>query len=216
MNRFMRVSLTVLTVPVAAALLLGCPKTVEKTEPTPPPKVRESVMTTRPTTPGAGTEATSPAGTGGGAAQQTEEQRMAQLLASRGEDIPIKEGATIEFTEPAPEDKGVLRTIYFDYDKALIKPEFQKALEGISQWMVQHPQKQVLIEGHCDERGTDEYNLALGERRALSVRRYLVGLGIAAERLHTISYGEEKPADPGHDETAWVKNRRAEFKVSAQ
>ena len=73
-----------------------------------------------------------------------------------------------------------------------------------------------LIEGHCDERGTDEYNLALGERRALAVRRYLVALGALADHLHTISYGEEKPADPGHEESSWAKNRRSEFKVSAR
>ena len=82
--------------------------------------------------------------------------------------------------------------------------------------MAKKGELQVLIEGHCDERGTDEYNLALGERRALAVRRYLVALGISADRLHTISYGEEKPAVLGSDEAAWSKNRRAEFKVSAQ
>jgi peptidoglycan-associated lipoprotein len=89
-------------------------------------------------------------------------------------------------------------------------------LEGISAWMARHTDRQLLVEGHCDERGTDEYNLAIGERRALAVRRYLVALGVAADRVHTISYGEEKPADPASAESAWAKNRRAEFKVSAQ
>jgi peptidoglycan-associated lipoprotein len=213
MKRFSRAVLTVLFVPIAGAVLLGCPKKAQKAGETPQPKVSESIMTTRPGS-GSGSAATEGAG-GKAGAGMTDEQRTAQLLASRGEDIPIKEGPTMEFVEPKPEDKAVLKTVYFDYDKSNIKPEFQPTLEGIAKWLGQKPDRQLLIEGHCDERGTDEYNLALGERRALSVRRYLVALGVAADRLHTISYGEEKPADPGHDETAWAKNRRAEFKVSA-
>ena len=122
----------------------------------------------------------------------------------------------MEFVDPAGEAKSILKPVYFDYDKSNIRPEFQPVLEGIGKWLAQLPARQLLIEGHCDERGTDEYNLALGERRALAVRRYLVALGVSTDRLHTISYGEEKPADPGHDETSWAKNRRAEFKVSAQ
>ena len=74
----------------------------------------------------------------------------------------------------------------------------------------------VIVEGHCDERGTAEYNLALGERRAVAARAYLVSLGIAAERLRTVSYGKEFPFDPGHDEAAWAKNRRAHFVVTAK
>ena len=75
----------------------------------------------------------------------------------------------------------------------------------------QMPNSVIQIEGHCDERGTQQYNLALGERRALAVRDYLIRLGISGDRLVTISYGEEDPADPGHSESAWAKNRRAEF-----
>ena len=210
MKRGAQVLFTVLLVPAAAALLLGCPKKATKTEATPEPRVSEKVLTTRPAT------SSSPGGDLSGGSKQTEEQRLAQLLASRGEDIPIKEAPAMQFVEPSAEDKGVLKSIYFDYDKSNIRTEFQPVLEGIAKWMGTKADRQLLIEGHCDERGTDEYNLALGERRALSVRRYLVALGIAAERLHTISYGEEKPADPGHDESAWSKNRRAEFKVSAQ
>jgi peptidoglycan-associated lipoprotein len=210
---------TVLAVPAVGALLLGCPKKVTKTESTPQPKVSEMVGVTRPTS---STTSSAGAGTGAGTGaktqtgQQTEEQRTAQLLASRGEDIPIKAGPTIEFTEPAPEDKVVFKPIYFEYDKSNIRPEFQPVLENISKWLTANPASQLLVEGHCDERGTDEYNLALGERRALSVRRYLVALGILADRLHTISFGEEKPAALGSDEAAWSKNRRTEFKVSAQ
>jgi len=103
-----------------------------------------------------------------------------------------------------------------DYNKSSIKPEYQPVLENIAKWLAARAGQQVRVEGHCDERGTDEYNLALGERRALAVRRYLVALGISSDRVHTISYGEEKPAVSGSDESAWSKNRRAEFKVSAQ
>ena len=195
----------------ATLLLLGCPKKITKTDTNPQPRVNELVGVTRPTPapgPGEGTATKQPG--------QTEEQRAAQLLASRGEDIPIKESPTIAFVEPSAEDKVILKPIYFEYNKSNIRPEYQPVLENISKWMAKKADNQLLVEGHCDERGTDEYNLALGERRALAVRRYLVALGVSADRLHTISYGEEKPADPGHDEAAWSKNRRAEFKVSAQ
>ena len=218
MKRGARMLLAVVVVPVAGAFLLGCPKKVAKQEPELQPKVTESADATRPgaTDPAAAqrgakeTAAAKPAGD-----LLSEEQRAAQLLASRGEDIPIKEPPTMEFVDPADADRGVFRQIYFDYDKSNIRPEFQPVLEGIAAWAAKNPARQLLVEGHCDERGTDEYNLALGERRALAVRRYLVALGLAADRMHTISYGEEKPAVPGSDESAWSKNRRAEFKVSA-
>ena len=82
--------------------------------------------------------------------------------------------------------------------------------------MKKYPAMQVTIEGHCDERGTAEYNLALGERRALSAKTYLVSLGIPAERVRTVSYGKEFPFDPGHNEEAWSKNRRAHFVITAR
>ena len=215
MKRGSRVLFTILMVPAVGALLLGCPKKITKTDATPQPRVSESVGVTRPTPPSA-----SSAGDGAGTRQptdrQTDEQRMAQLLASRGEDIPIKESPTIEFVDPAAADKDVFKSIYFEYNKSNIRPEYQPVLENISKWLVNKDGSQLLVEGHCDERGTDEYNLALGERRALAVRRYLIALGVSSDRVHTISYGEEKPAVPGSDEAAWSKNRRAEFKVSAQ
>jgi peptidoglycan-associated lipoprotein len=214
MKRGSTVFLTMLMVPAVGALLLGCPKKITKTDDTPQPKVSELVGVTRPapsTSPAAGDAATRQP-----TDKQTEEQRTAQLLASRGEDIPIKESPTMEFVEPAPEDKVILKPIYFEYNKSNIRPEYQTVLENISRWLAKKDGQQLLVEGHCDERGTDEYNLALGERRALAVRRYLVALGVSADRVHTISYGEEKPAVPGSDEAAWSKNRRAEFKVSAQ
>jgi peptidoglycan-associated lipoprotein len=213
MKRGPRVFFTVLMIPLAGALLLGCPKKVTKTDSPAQPRVSEMVAATKPgATPGSGGGEGTKQPTG----RQTDDPRTAQLLASRGEDIPIKESATIDFVEPSAEHKGIFRPVYFEYDKSNIRPEYQPVLESISKWLAQYPERQLLVEGHCDERGTDEYNLALGERRALSVRRYLVALGVQADRVHTISYGEEKPAVPGSDESAWAKNRRAEFKVSAQ
>jgi peptidoglycan-associated lipoprotein len=81
----------------------------------------------------------------------------------------------------------------------------------VANYFKQHSAEKLQIEGHCDERGTEEYNRALGERRALAIREYLVNLGVAADRVYTLSWGEDKPADTGHDEAAWGKNRRGEF-----
>jgi peptidoglycan-associated lipoprotein len=217
MKRATRVAMAVLLIPAAGVVLLGCPKKVAKTDQSLQPKVTESVRTVGP---GSGADANAKAAADAAAKaaaeRKAEEQRVAQLLASRGEDIPIKEAPAIEFVEPSSADKAVLKPVYFDYDKSNIRPEYQPVLEGIAKWLTTQADRQLLVEGHCDERGTDEYNLALGERRALAVRRYLVALGVSADRVHTISYGEEKPAVAGHDEAAWAKNRRAEFKVSAQ
>jgi peptidoglycan-associated lipoprotein len=107
-----------------------------------------------------------------------------------------------------------LQTIYFDFDSSVLKADAKANLERGANWMKANPNVNVRVEGHCDERGTNEYNLALGERRALAARRYLVSLGVNSDRIFTISYGEEKPAVEGHDESAWKFNRRDEFKVS--
>jgi peptidoglycan-associated lipoprotein len=116
--------------------------------------------------------------------------------------------------EFAPADT-VLKTVYFDFDQASLTEEAKLILRDNAEWMRANPTAEVLIEGHCDERGTDEYNLALGERRAMSVRKYLISLGVDPARLYTISYGEEKPVDLGHNEEAWAKNRRAQFQVTS-
>lgn len=104
-----------------------------------------------------------------------------------------------------------LQTIYFEYDKYSLKSDAKDALSKNAATLGAYPGVTVVIEGHCDERGTVEYNLALGEKRARAARDYLVDLGIGADRIRTISYGEERPADPGHGESSWSKNRRAEF-----
>ena len=103
--------------------------------------------------------------------------------------------------------------IQFDFDKSELKPEARAILVKKAEWLRNNPEFSVRVEGHCDERGTNEYNLALGERRANSAWKFLNALGISGSRMTTISYGEERPADPRHNETAWSKNRRDEFKL---
>jgi peptidoglycan-associated lipoprotein len=101
--------------------------------------------------------------------------------------------------------------VYFDFDKATLDYQAQELLKQKAMWLRDFPDANVVIEGHCDERGTNAYNLALGERRAESAKAFLVNLGISGARLTTISYGEEKPVDMGHNEESWAKNRRAAF-----
>ncbi len=115
------------------------------------------------------------------------------------------------FNPPVP---GTLNDIYFEFDQSDITDEARAILQANADWILANPGSKIQIEGHCDERGTEEYNLALGERRANSVKNYLASLGVTEDRLYTISYGEELPADPGHDEAAWSKNRRAHFLVT--
>jgi peptidoglycan-associated lipoprotein len=103
--------------------------------------------------------------------------------------------------------------IYFDFDKATLTPDSRELLISNGEWLRLNPDIDIIIEGHCDERGTNEYNLALGDRRAESVKIFLLDLGINNSRLKTISYGEERPADSDHTEAAWAKNRRAHFLI---
>ena len=102
-------------------------------------------------------------------------------------------------------------TVYFDFDKSAVKPSEAPKIETVVDYLKKNPNDALLIEGHCDERGTEEYNRALGERRALALRELAIKLGLDAERVRTLSYGEDRPADPGHNEAAWAKNRRGEF-----
>lgn len=107
----------------------------------------------------------------------------------------------------------VLKTIRFDYDKYYIRDDAKLTLEDNAAWLKKFTSAKILIEGHCDERGTEEYNLALGEKRAKSTMDYLLSLGIPAERMRIISYGKSQPLDMAHDETAWANNRRAQFLI---
>jgi peptidoglycan-associated lipoprotein len=104
--------------------------------------------------------------------------------------------------------------IHFDFDRYDVKPEYRGVLTTKAQILKQYPEIKLVIEGHCDQRGTAEYNLALGERRARAAADFLVNLGIPASRLSTVSYGKERPMDAGSGEAAWAKNRRDEFRAS--
>jgi peptidoglycan-associated lipoprotein len=105
------------------------------------------------------------------------------------------------------------QNIYFDYDKSELKPEAQDTLTKKAAFLQANPDYNVSIAGNCDERGTNEYNLALGERRATAASKFISALGVSKNRISTISYGEERPVDTGHNEAAWEKNRRDEFKL---
>ena len=109
-----------------------------------------------------------------------------------------------------------LKPVFFDYDSSDVSAQGQAVLNENAALMKRYPTWTVTVEGHCDERGTAEYNLALGERRAVSARTYLVSLGIGADRVRTVSYGKEFPFDPGKDESAFAKNRRAHFVITAK
>jgi peptidoglycan-associated lipoprotein len=122
-----------------------------------------------------------------------------------------------EEAKPAPApvvpEKIELRTIYFDYDQSVIRPDQTGTISQNAEILSRNRSVRVLIEGHCDERGTNEYNLALGQRRADSAKNYLVNYGIDSSRIETISYGEERPASQGQSEGAWAQNRRCEFVI---
>ena len=109
------------------------------------------------------------------------------------------------------EGKSGLNMVHFDFDRSEIKSEYKKVLEDNAAWLKKNSDSKVSVEGHCDERGTEEYNIALGQRRAKAAKDYVAGLGVESKRLSTKSYGEEKPLETCHNESCWWKNRRAEF-----
>lgn len=115
---------------------------------------------------------------------------------------------------PMAGEGSELKDVSFEFDSSALDSAARGNVEANAEWLKANEAVKVVVEGHCDERGTSEYNLALGERRAQSVFSLLRELGVAGDRLSTISYGEELPLDPGHDEAAWAKNRRAHFAVS--
>jgi peptidoglycan-associated lipoprotein len=145
---------------------------------------------------------------------------------SMGEEVVYEPGSeTIiseQVTEELPEDlvqlnaQGYLEDAFFDTDRFDLTPAAREALAKNAAWLQNHPTIMILVEGHCDERNTREYNLALGERRASAVQEYLVLLGIPSQRIQIISYGEERPFALGNNESAWQLNRRAHFVIVAR
>jgi len=151
----------------------------------------------------------------------TQEDEAARLAAEKARQEEIARQRVLD--EKRREDGAAMRKItaarnlfmnediYFDFDRSDLKLETREILKRKAEWLRNNFSESVIIEGHCDERGTNDYNLALGDKRAQSAKNFLIDLGIAESRLTTISYGEERPADPRNNETAWSKNRRDHF-----
>lgn len=117
-------------------------------------------------------------------------------------------GAAAQAAKAGPTSHFENRVVYFDFNQSVVKPEFFQLLRDQAAYLTAHPDARVLLAGYCDERGTREYNIGLGARRAAAVRQFLLLQGVDADQIKTISYGEAYPADPGHNEAAWAKNRR--------
>lgn len=147
------------------------------------------------------------------AAEETVDSQIFEQLEPPKEEVPEPvQKAAVETAKP---EKIPLRfeTVYFDFDRSDLHSEAARTLQQNAKVMKEYPDVKITIEGHCDERGTVEYNLALGDRRAMSAKQYLVDLGIAPNRISVISYGKERPVDPQRTEEAYTKNRRAAFVI---
>jgi peptidoglycan-associated lipoprotein len=156
---------------------------------------------------------------GGGAAPADAAERAPAQPLDEGPDVRAVEGEGTEGLDIEGGDLGgpessPLADIRFEYDSASLTDEARATLEKHALWLQGRRDVKVTVEGHCDERGTVDYNLALGEQRARAARDYLVSLGIAAERVRVVSFGKERPLDAGHDEAAWARNRRAHFALA--
>ena len=150
-------------------------------------------------------------------------RREREAAIAERERAVVEESMRRRFAEQSRAGAGAMsgtdfmnQDVLFAYDSFTLSNEAKSVLERKAAWLAENPQVKVQIEGHCDERGTTDYNLALGERRAHAAKQYLVALGINAGRLSTISYGEETPLDPSHSEAAWSRNRRAHFVITSQ
>lgn len=181
---------------IAPILIPAC-----KSKKTPPPKVAptETTATVPPVPTTTETRVTNPPDF-----VQTETQPKVTVT-----ELP----ADIEELNRVVQQRGYLQDAFFAFDESTLTPEAQAALTASANWLKQNAQYNLLIEGHCDERGTEQYNLALGDRRANAAKEFIVALGVDTNRIRTVSYGEERPFDPGHDEAAWAKNRRAHLVI---
>ena len=182
---------------LAALLLMSAGACTKKTPPVarpiPPPPPPTAVAPTKPPAP----------------AEPVKEPTMVPAA-------PITEDKVGALTLDEINRNSPLKPVFFDYDRTDISAEAQRILDANAEVLKKNATWVITIEGHCDERGTAEYNLALGERRAVAAQSYLVALGIPASRVKIVSYGKEFPFDPGHDEAAWAKNRRAHFVITGK
>jgi peptidoglycan-associated lipoprotein len=193
-----------LLLPLLALMLLvtGCPKRPATTAASAPAPTASTIVPTAPVQPTPAAPSTSPS---------TSAPAPAPAPAAPATAAPATPPRPSEFAENAN-----LRDVYFDFDKYDIRPDDAKTLDANAGWLKSNANNLVLIEGHCDERGTNEYNLALGERRAKATMNYLVSQGIQANRITIISYGKERPVCTEKNEACWQKNRRAHFLVKAR
>jgi peptidoglycan-associated lipoprotein len=149
------------------------------------------------------------AGCGG---KEAVEEDPTEIEAPPVVDEPVEE-PPVEEPEPVEVPLPELEDVFFAFDKYNLTEESKRALEGNAAELRRASDANIIVEGHCDERGTKSYNLSLGEKRANAAKEYLVSLGISGSRVTVISYGKERPFDPGHNEAAWAKNRRAHFVI---
>jgi len=195
-------NVTIASLLLFGVLLTGCAKRPATTAATAP----------APT----GAAATTPGGSGGPATAQPTTAAPSEGAGTGTAAAKPAPTTAAPMARPAPQEfrpDPALRDVYFDFDRYDIRPADAKALDGNASWLKSNAGHLILIEGHCDERGTNEYNLALGERRAKSTMNYLVSQGVQASRITIISYGEERPACAEKNEECWAKNRRAHFLV---
>lgn len=200
------------------ALSLGCAKKVIRSEATPysisqqMPKAPEAQPAPKPEVKVEALSPDKPEGPAKKAEIKEETLREEELREKALREEAARREAALQKTELKTELKKVkLESIYFDFDLWLIRDEQKEIMVKDAEWLKANPQAKIRIEGNCDERGTAEYNLALGQKRAEAASGFLRGLGISENRIQTISYGEERPLDQGHDEAAWAKNRRVDF-----
>ncbi|MDD5562308.1 MAG: peptidoglycan-associated lipoprotein Pal [Thermoanaerobaculaceae bacterium] len=174
---------------------------------------RQAVVAPEPQSAPAGvTTSPAPEAPGGGTTTVAPEPRISPAENPEGGISTSELPADLEQINKA----GYLKDAFFDTNKSELRPDARDVLAGDAAWLKGHPTVKVSVEGHCDERNTEEYNLALGWRRANAVKDYLVSLGVGAGQLTTISYGEEKPFATCHDESCWSQNRRVHFVVTAR
>ena len=162
---------------------------------------------------GAGTTAAAPAATapGTGDVKESAVKETPSGPAAASAEQPATAAAAAPGVAVTEEKLSQFDDVRFDFDKSEVKEDGRRTCQVVADYMKKNPGAKLQVEGHCDERGTSEYNMALGERRATAVTTYLVSLGVSKAGLSTVSFGKEKPLDPGHDEGAWAKNRRAHF-----
>ena len=192
MTRFAKIF--ALSFVLAALLILPACRTKTKPQPQPEPVKTDTVgeVAPPPTTVEEPTDFVQPAAT--------------------AEDLP----SDIADLNRTAQERGWIRDAFFAFDESTLSQDAQDALSASATWLKAHPQYNLVVEGHCDERGTEQYNLALGDRRANTAKDYMVTLGIDTGRVKTVSYGEERPFDSGHEEAAWAKNRRAHLVIAGK